>query len=60
MSEDREMNQPRQSDEEDDVEAHSAHPSTQPAAPEAAATEEGPDVEGHIHTPASVQPNVEP
>jgi hypothetical protein len=54
------MNQPRQSDEEDDVEAHSAHPSTQPAAPEAAATEEGPDVEGHIHTPANVQPNVQP
>lgn len=38
--------------EDEDVEAHGLHPA---AAPEAAATEEGPDVEAH-----NVRPNVRP
>jgi hypothetical protein len=53
VSEDREMNQPRQSEEEADVEAHGTHPGTQPASAEPAATEEGPDVEAHGHYPGT-------
>jgi hypothetical protein len=48
------MNQPRQSD--DDVEAHGNIPAANTPASTHPAMEEGPDVEGHVHTPASVEP----
>jgi hypothetical protein len=53
VSEDREMNQPRQSDEEADVEAHGNFPSNTPAGAQPRATEEDPDVEAHGHYPGA-------
>jgi hypothetical protein len=56
VPEDREWKEAGQTDDAEDVEAHGNIPSNTPASAEPAATEEGPDVEGHLHGPPNVEP----